>query len=245
MDLNFNKNEDHNKLLVSDLKKRFVEDNIFGIRTEEGRGRFYRGIKSSILTFQNSNHEDIYRSFFSTLDQTLPYNFMIFWQLSINNKLFRVISEELYLKYYFNGKVNITGHDVFYFMQELKEQDEDFKNQNWTKKTTEPIASKYLTVLRKLDLVKGVQKKQLIHVQVSDQEFSVFLYLMIAIYGEGTNFMNHEFNNFSFVSNESFNERVKRVARKGFIGMAFTGTKLSLQPLFKLNELADGIFGRS
>ncbi|MEH1009212.1 BrxA family protein [Winogradskyella sp. ECml5-4] len=229
----------------NDLKKRFVEDNIFGIRTEEGRGRFYRGIKSSILTFQNSKHEDIYRSFFSTLNQTLPYNLLIFWQLSINNKLFNVISKELYLKYYFNGKVTITGHDVFYFLQDLKERDEDFKNQNWTKKTTEPVASKYLTILRKLNFVEGVQKKHLIHVQISDQEFAVFLHLLVAIYGEGTNFLNHDFNGFSFVSNESFNERVKRVAQKGFIGMAFSGTKLSLQPIFKLNELADGIFGRS
>ena len=229
----------------SDLKKRFVVDNIFGIRTEEGRGRFYRGIKSSILTFQNVEHEDIYRSFFNTLDQALPYDLLIFWQLSINNRLFSIISKDFYLKYYFNGKLSITGHDVFYFMQDLKEKDEDFKNQNWTKKTTEPVASKYLTVLRKLGLVEGVQKKQLLHVQISDQEFTLFLYLLIAIYGEGTNFLNHEFNVFSFVSNESFNERVKRVAQKGLIGMEFSGTKLSLKPIFKLNELADGLFRRS
>lgn len=229
----------------SDLKKRFVEENIFGIRTEEGRGRFYRGIKSSILTFQNSYHEEIYRSFFSTLDQVLPYKLLVFWQLSINNRLFNIITKELYLKYYFNGKLSITGYDVFYFLQDLKERDEDFKNQNWTKKTTEPVASKYLTILRKLDLVKGVQKKKLLHVQISDQEFTLFLYLLIAIYGEGTNFLNHEFNIFSFVSNESFNERVKRVAQKGLIGMEFSGTKLSLKPIFKLNELADGLFRRS
>jgi hypothetical protein len=229
----------------SDLKKRFVVDNIFGIRTEEGRGRFYRGIKSSILTFQTPSHEKIYQSFFSTLDQALPYNFLIFWQLSMNNRLFNILSKNFYLKYYFNGKLSITSQDVFYFLQELKEQDENFKNQNWTKKTTEPVASKYLTILRKLGFVEGVQKKQLLHIQISDQEFALFLHLLIAIYGEGTNYLNNEFNTFSFVSKESFNERVKRVAQKGLIGMEFSGTKLSLQSKFKLNELADGLFRRS
>lgn len=228
-----------------DLKKRFIDDNIFGIRTEEGRGRFYRGIKSSILTFQNSNHEDIYRSFFQNLDQSLPYDLLIFWQLSINNRLFQRITKELYLKYYFNGKVTIIGQDVFYYMQELRDRDEDFNTQNWTKKTTEPVASKYLTVLRKLGFLEGVQKKQILHIQVSDQEFAVFLHLMLAIYGEGTNFLNHEFNQFSFISEESFAERVKRVAQKGLIGMSYTGTKLSIQPIINFNELADGIFRRS
>jgi hypothetical protein len=163
----------------------------------------------------------------------------------MNNRLFNILSKNFYLKYYFNGKLSITSQDVFYFLQELKEQDENFKNQNWTKKTTEPVASKYLTILRKLGFVEGVQKKQLLHIQISDQEFALFLHLLIAIYGEGTNYLNNEFNTFSFVSKESFNERVKRVAQKGLIGMEFSGTKLSLQSKFKLNELADGLFRRS
>ena len=228
-----------------DLKKRFVEDNVFGIRTEEGRGRFYRGIKSSILEFQNERHKQIYQSFFQNLNQSLPYNLLVYWQLAINNILFQKITHDLYLKYYFNGKATITGQDVFYFIQDLKEHEVDLKTQNWTKKTTEPVASKYLTILRKLGFLEGVQKKQILHIQISDLEFAVFLYLIVAIYGEGTNFLNHEFNNFSFVSKETFAERVKRVAQKGLIGMTFSGTKLSLQPTINYNELADGIFGRS
>lgn len=228
-----------------DLKKRFIEDNIFGIRTEEGRGRFYRGIKSSILTFHCDNHKDIYSSFFKSLDASLPYNLLVFWQLSLNNRLFQNITKELYLKYYFQGKTTVVGQDVFYYLQDLKQRDKDFEDQNWTKKTTEPVASKYLTVLRKLGFLEGVQKKQLLHVQVSDQELAVFAYLLIAIFGEGTNFLNHEFITFSFVSNDSFPERIKRLAKKGLIGMTYNGTKLTIHPTLEYKELADGIFRRS
>ena len=225
-----------------DLKKRFISDNIFGIRTEEGRGRFFRGIKSSILTFQTGSHEDIYRSFFKNIEYTLPYNLLIYWQLSINNLLFQNISKELYLKYYFQGKTTITGKDVYFYLQDLREHDLDFASQNWTKKTTEPIASKYLTILKKLGLLDGVQKKQILYVQISDQELAVFLYLLIALFGEGTNFINHHFNKFSFVPSESFPERVKRIAKKGLIGMTYTGTKLTLHPIFNFKEVANGIF---
>lgn len=229
----------------SDLKKRFVEDNIFGIRTEEGRGRFYRAIKSSILNFQSNEHEELYRSFFKKLKYSYPYNLLVFWQLAINNLLFHKISKELYLKYYFQGKISVVGQDIFYYLQDLKQRDEAFADQNWTKKTTEPVASKYLTVLRKLGLLEGVKKKQFLHVQVSDQELVIFSYLMIALFGEETNFLNHEFIPFSFVPNESFPERIKKIAKKGLIGMTYNGTKLTIHPILNYNELADGIYRRS
>lgn len=228
-----------------DLKKRFIEDNVFGIRTEEGRGRFYRGIKSSILEFQSNEHENIFKSFFKEINSILPYNLLVFWQLSINNLLFRKITRELYLNYYFQGKTTVAGEDVFYYLKDLKQRDKDFENQNWTEKTTKTVASKYLTVLRKLGLLEGVQKKKLLYVQISDQDLTIFSYLLIAIFGEHTNFKNHEFLPFSFVSNQSFPERIKKLAKKGLIGMTYNGTKLTIHPIFNYNELADGIFRRS
>ncbi len=228
-----------------DLSNKLIKENIFGVRTEEGRGRFYRGIKSSILKFHNSKHEQIYQSFFTELDSALPYNLLVFWQLSVNNHLFYNITKDLYLNYYFQGKATVISQDVFYYLQDLKQKDADFEEQNWTKKTTEPVASKYLTVLRKLGLVEGVQKKHLLHIQISDSVLALFSYLLIALYGEGTNFLNHHFLPFSFVSNDSFVERIKRLGRKGLIDMTYTGTKLTIHPILKFEELADGLFRRS
>ncbi|WP_075603945.1 BrxA family protein [Saccharicrinis aurantiacus] len=226
----------------TNLKERMIKDNIFGIRTEEGRGRFYRGIKSTILSFKNNNHSDIYHSFFNNIDNSLPYNFLIFWQLSLNNKLFRILTEQLYLKYYFNGKTTITGEDVNSFISHLKEIDAEFKALNWTKKTIGPIASKYLTILRKLGFLEGVQKKQLKHVQVSDNVLAVYLHLLKAAYPEANNILNHEFQPFSFIAPESFAERIKRVAQKGLIDMSYSGTSLSVQSKINFKDLANGIY---
>jgi hypothetical protein len=228
-----------------DLKERMVQDNVFGIRTEEGRGRFYRGIKSTILKFQNEDHRHFYYSFFNELDTSLPYNLLVFWQLVINNKLFQVLTRELYLKFYFQGKTTITAQDVLFFIADLKERDQEFKDSNWTGKSIGPVASKYLTVLRKLGLVEGIQKKEIKHVQISDNEFATFLYLLSTLYPPGENLLLNDFNIFSFVSAKSFQERVKKVAKKGLIGMTYTGTKLTTEPIINYKDLANGIYRRS
>jgi len=228
-----------------DLKERMINGNIFGIRTEEGRGRFYRGIKSSILNFHNQAHKDIYHSFFYNLDARLPYNLLIFWQLVLNNKLFRSLTKDLFFKFYFNGKATITSEDVYSFIMHLKEQDKEFKELKWTKKTIEPVASKYLTVLKKLGFLDGAQKKMFKHVQVSDTELTVFLYLMKAAYPEVSNQLVNEFQVFSFISPESFPERIKKVAHKGWIGMSYSGTNLTIDPLIENKDLANGLYNRS
>ncbi|NOQ74048.1 MAG: DUF1819 family protein [Crocinitomix sp.] len=228
-----------------DLKDRMIKDNIFGIRTEEGRGRFYRGIKSSILKFNNENHKAIYNAFFNPINNTYPYNFMIFWQLVLNNKLFRKITSDLYLKFYFNGKAAITSDDVLSFIMHLKEVDEEFKALNYTKKTIEPVASKYLTVLKKLGFLDGAQKKEFKHVQVSDSALTVYLYLMNAAQPEIRNQLMNDFQVFSFISPESFPERIKKIAQKGWIGMTYSGTNLGVQPIIEYKDLANVLYNRS
>ncbi len=228
-----------------DLKGRMIYDNIFGIRTEEGRGRFYRAINSSILNFVNEDHKKIYSSFFKNLDDRLPYNFLVFWQLAINNRLFNLITKQLYLKFYFDGKTSITREYVLAFIMHLKEEDEEFKQLNWTKKTILPIASKYLTILRKLGFVEGVQKKHLKHIQISDAVLAVFLNIIIAVYPEERNLLKSEHRIFSFISPDSFPERIKKIASKGWINMTYSGSVLNIEPTIDFKELADVIYNRT
>ena len=229
----------------TDLKERIINENIFGIRTEEGRGRFYRGINSTILAFKNVEHQNIYGAFFTNLDNALPYNFLIFWQLVINNKLFGILTKNLYLKYYFSGKSTITGEDVYSYIMHLKEIDPDFKALNWTKKTIEPVASKYLTVLRKLGFVEGVQIKHIKHIQIPDSVLTIYLYLLIAVFPELGNVQEHEYQIYSFISKESFPERIKKLALKDLIGMTYSGKNLYIKPIIDNKELANVLYYRS
>jgi hypothetical protein len=228
----------------TDFRERLIEKNEFDIRTAEGRGRFYRGIKSSILKFSNEDHKDLYFSFFYTLDDNYPYNYLIFLLLAQNNLLFRKLSQEVYLKFYFNGKISITGEDIFAYLQYLQEADKVFGELNWTRKTMEPIASKYLTILRKLDLLEGRQKKMIKHIQVTDAELAIFVYVLKACYPETSNILTSDFLPFSFLTTERFIERVKMIAQNGWFEMSYSGTILNLEPILNYNQLSNGIFGR-
>ncbi len=228
----------------TNFKERLVENNEYAIRTAEGRGRFYRGIKSSVLTFKNDEHKDLYSSFFHQLNEGIPYNFLLFWLLSQNNLLFEKLSRDVYLKYYFNGKVSITGDEVFAYLQHLQETDKSFGDLKWTRKTMVPIASKYLTILRKLDLVEGKQKKHLKNVQVSDHALAIYLYIIKACYPELSNILKSDFLIFSFMTPERFSERVKKIAQKGWFEMTYTGTILNIETIINNNQLAYVLFGR-
>tara|TARA_R110002050_G_scaffold158381_3_gene287674 strand:+ start:12239 stop:13018 length:780 start_codon:yes stop_codon:yes gene_type:complete len=229
----------------SDLRNVMTQQNSYGIRTESGRKRLYDSINSFVLDFKNNNHKSIYQSFFKNLDLGLPFNLLIFWQLSLNNDLFRVLTKDVYLKFYFQGKAHLTAADILFFINELKETDSDFKQLEWSQLTIKAIASKYLTILRKLGLVEGVKKKVIKHVPISDNELATFLYLFSAVYPNGENLLFHEFNVFSFVTAENQLERMKKLTRKGLIGMTYTGTKLTIEPIINYKDLSDGIYRRS
>jgi len=228
----------------TDFKERIVGKNEFEIRTEEGRGRFYRGIKSSVMTFNNEIHKDLYTSFFEQLDESLPYNFLIFWLLIQNNLLFRKLSEEVFLKFYFNGKISITSEDVFAYLKHLQETDKVFGEINWTKKTMEPIASKYLTILRKLDLLDGKQKKLFKHILISDSILVIYLFIWKACYPEESNLLKSNFLIFSFITKDQLVDRIKKIAQKGWFEMTYTGTNLNIEPTINNNQLAHVLFGR-
>ena len=227
-----------------DFKERLVEKNEFAIRTAQGRGRFYRGIKSSVLKFKNEEHHDLYQSFFQQLNEDVPYNLLLFWLLCQNNVLFEKLTREVYLKYYFNGKVSITGDEVFAYLLHLQETEKSFGDLKWTRKTMIPIASKYLTILRKLDLLDGKQKKQLKHVHVSDKALVIYLYIMKSCFPELSNILKSDFLIFSFLTPQRFSEQIKKTAQKGWFEMTYNGTNLNIDTTINYNQLAYVLFGR-
>ena len=68
---------------------------------------------------------------------------------------------------------------------------------------------------------------------------------MKAAFPEVSNQLANEFQVFSFISPESFPERIKKVAKKGWIGMSYSGTNLTVEPLIDYKDLANVLYNRS
>lgn len=227
------------------FEKLLVAENYFGFRTEEARGRFMRVLSSSILKFENDNQREIFRSILQHPDTKNNQFLLIIWQMAINNPLFLRLMNEVYFKFYFNGKVSISNLDVLAYLLHLKETEPAFKELNWSKKTLETVASKFLTFLKKAEVLSGSQKKKIELIQLSDQYLTFVLYLIYAVENDLSNLYKSKFMNFCFIPQNSLFERIKGIARKDWIRMSFTGDRLKVEPIIDYKDLAHVVYYRT
>ena len=103
----------------------------------------------------------------------------------------------------------------------------------WSKLTIETIASKYLTILKKLDLVEGSVKKNFKHLQITNEALLIFINLVLAVEPECSNFFDAKLFPLCFVSKENFLIRAKELAGKDLIELSFNGTSLKITSKIK------------
>jgi hypothetical protein len=226
------------------FEKLLVEENYFGFRTAATRGRFMRVLTSSILKFENDNHRQIIKSILNHPDARSHIYLLVIWQLAINNLLFRKLMNELYFKFYFDGKVSLYRADVMAYLMHLKQTDEAFAKTKWSKETMEHVASGFLSILKKSGIITGSQKKTIEVVTLNDPYFTFFLYLLYAVDKESTNLYNSKFLNFCFLPVDRLFERIKSIARKNQIMMSHTGDRLKIEPIIDYKDLAHAVFNR-
>lgn len=169
---------------------------------------------------------------------------MLFWIFSMNNRLFYEMNRDVYLKFYFQGRAELPMPEVLAYLKELVNQNPELKDR-WSEKTIRTIASKYLTILKKFGLLEGGQKKSFNYVSVSDEMLALFVHLHKLREPQEKNLLEDEFFPFSFVSKETLLDRMKRLGKKGWINMNYTGTTLRAAGVFGPNEIIDGIFKRT
>ncbi len=207
-----------------------IKRNEFGFKTESARGRFMRAITSAFLNFQNREHEALITSLFMHSMSLETKQLILFWQFSLSNRLFFEISRDVFVKNYFSGRVSFPKEDIVAYMKDLIANTPELKDK-FAEKTISTIASKYLTVLKKLDLVEGRQKKTFKHIQVSNDALVIFLHLLKAIDPSGSDMLKNKYLSLSMVPLDSFAERVKQLAKKDLINMSFNGVALKIETI--------------
>jgi hypothetical protein len=155
---------------------------------------------------------------------------ILFWQLLINNKLFFDITKEVFLKEYYSGKVSFSKEYVIAFIKDLIFNNDDLKGK-WGESTINTIASKYLTILKKLDLLEGSKIKKFKNIYLSDESFLIFLQIIKNIESSNINILKSIYINFSFISEENLLFRIKSFAKKGLLNMNFDGKILKIELL--------------
>lgn len=220
----------------NELETLVINDNYFDFRSEKSRKRFLSGVYSAFLSFENEKHREVFLDIFKSNPSLKAKQLIIFWQFLVTNQLFFEITKNVFIKSYFSGRVSLPKDDIVAFIKDLISKNDELKNA-WSQVTIETIASKYLTILKKLEILEGSSKKTFKNIQISNEELLIFIYLIKAIEPELPNFLNSKYIDFIFISKDNLVNRIKQLAKKDLFEMSFSGDQLKIE----LNKPYKGI----
>ena len=134
----------------------------FAFRTHKTFARFEAAIKAAIMRFAGDEHKQLFLDALSSCDLSSRERLMVlFWQIVYCNPLFRRISEDVFMKAVYQARANLSALDVLALLHHIKETEK--RELEWSEATLKMCASKYLTILKKLELADGAVKKRIIY----------------------------------------------------------------------------------
>ena len=234
-------------LLLNDpkeLENILVTNNEFDFRTEKSRKRFLSALNSAFVSKNKTTDELASDLMLHFKNDENAQAVLLFWLFNMNNKLFFELNRDLFLKYYFQGRAELPKEAVIAYIKDLINRVDDLKGK-WSEITIDTIASKYLTILKKLKLLEGNQKKKFTLIRVSDELLAVFIHLIDLLENRKGNFLEDDFLGFTFISKDNILDRLKRIGKKDWVKINFNGVTLQVESVFNNNNIIDGIFRRA
>lgn len=221
-----------------------VRDNEFNLRTEKSRKRFLSALNSGFITDNKELNNFVSELLASNEISDKEKKIILFWLFHINNRLFGELNNRLFLKSYYQGRAAFPSVEVEAFLRDLTNTNPELENK-WSTNTIKTIASKYLTILMKLNLLDGSRKKKFCFIGISDELILCLIKIYTLLNFSGKNFLEHEFSKLLFISNDNILERLKKISKRDWINMNFSGVSLKVETELNTNTIVDGIFRRS
>lgn len=189
--------------------KKSESEQAFSFRTHKTFNRFLAAIKASILQFANDNQKTMFLSAISSDDFSVREKLLVlFWQLVYGNALFAKVTKDVFMRAVYQGRTSLSVIDVLSLLHHIKETEEG--ELNWSEETLKITASKYLTMLKKMNLAEGKTAKDICHPIITGQLFVYFIRWIIVTCPENRTLEN-PFVIFGFMDKRSIIERLKKV----------------------------------
>jgi hypothetical protein len=208
------------------------------IKTTKSVNRFRKAISNCFLEFKNLEIEQLFKSFIQEEKLSNDCLTVLFWNLSFNNDLIQYLNDNVYFISLLSGRAMMKTEDVLACLKELSETDEDLKK--WGKSTIETTASKYLTLLKKFNLLEGSIKKSIKHPYLSDKMFVLFVYWLVSV-EDKSNILNSTWLNYSFMEKKTFVDRLLQKKFSKFYNVTYTGDNLKVEPIITYDNIYDVI----
>lgn len=226
-------------LKKNDLFDQVVNKNAYGIRTLKSRKRFFAAIESTFLSFKTDQHREVITTFFSDRSFYTTQRKIIFLQFAINDELFYKLTTQVFLKFYYAGRLNIKSSDCSGFLFELREKHSAVVK--WADSTLSIIAIKYLTLLKKLDFLEGRNTKRICNITMSDESIIAVTYILKSIGEEYPNFLLNQYIPLFLLSKEELIVRLKKIAQKGYFDIAILGHDMKIDLKYNHKDILSEI----
>jgi hypothetical protein len=204
------------------------------IKTSKAYKRFEKAISGSMNKFKSGNLKDMIQQqcLKEELNDTLLM--MLFWNMSLNNELFAYLNEKVYLPIMYSGRKLVKADEVLACLRELRETEQSLKE--WAESTLEITASKYLTTLKKIGLLDGSVKKEIVYQNLTDKQFIIFLYWLMEA-EDTTNISGSKWLQYGFAEKDIFLNRIIQQKYMKYVSVNFNGDILRLEPKMSYKEI--------
>lgn len=222
-----------------EIKDKIVNQNIFEIRTKYSRTRFLTAIKNTFLKFATLNHEKFLLKLSETADNNHIKNNVLYFQFAINNRLFTLITINVFRKKLFDGAINFTKKDVEEYIFQLADKHEFIRE--LPVNTIKTISYKYLTIMTKFGFLEG-HKKKIFKSQIPDIKDLLFsIYLLQSIGIPSDKIYNHELMDLWLIEDSMKDEIIKNAALRNLIEYSSSGKKVNLKCNLSLEDAVNAI----
>lgn len=198
------------------------------IKTDKSVKRFEKAIKTTLIQNKKSELKSIIRQTIQTNTTSSDSLILLFWNASSNNELLFHINDKVFFPAYYSGRVSIKNDEVIACIKELKLSEDDLKK--WSEITVATTASKYLTLLKKFGLMEGSVNKSIVHPNLNDNLFILFVYWIAAI-SDKPNLVNSSWIPYCFSEKQSFLDRLLQKKFSKYFNVVYTGDQLSIEPI--------------
>ncbi len=220
----------------NNLKDHETQQYYTNIKTIKSYKRFEKAIKSSVLKFKNTQIEELALKILNSEKISPNSLFFLFWNTSSNNELLNYLNQNVYFPAFYSGRISLKKDEVAACLKELKQKEEALSN--WSDSTLQTTASKYLTLLKKFNLMEGRSAKNIFHPYINDKLFLIFIYWLISIETK-SNVLESKWLNYCFSEKETFIQRVMQKKYAKYININYTGNNLKIENSLSYKDIYD------
>jgi len=221
------------------INEEIFKQNIYGIRTLKSRERFLSATKKVFIKFKTEEHQKVFYALFTQNNFVNLKRVALYFQFAFNDQLFYEINTKVYMKLYKAGRLTVPKDEFIAYLYDLRDNKLDI--QNWSNSTLDIIASKYLTLLKKLGFLKGRFRKEFCTIDLDDPTIIYMVYLLKSLGNINPDIMKNSYLDILPYSQDNLYKRIKKISLVDYFKIYTLGYDLKVNLKYSYEEIVNVI----